>query len=85
MTLAILEDVCNGRSPLIFIDRFRNYCTDVTSRCDCKSDSSKGQEIVGIQRECHVHRLGLLLLICRSIITYFEDLSFKEANFYLTF
>ncbi|XP_047341848.1 meiotic recombination protein SPO11-1 isoform X2 [Impatiens glandulifera] len=63
ITRAILEDLCNGRSPLIFIDRFRNYCTDVTSRCDCKSDSSKGQEIVGMQRECHVHRLDVMLRV----------------------
>lgn len=30
ITRSILQDVCSGRSPSLYIDRFRNYCTDAT-------------------------------------------------------
>lgn len=62
-TRSVLEDICNGRSPLIYIDRFRNYCTDSTGYCCCSSDTVKGKEIITVRREYHVHRLDVLLRV----------------------
>ncbi|XP_028114500.1 meiotic recombination protein SPO11-1 isoform X4 [Camellia sinensis] len=33
ITRSILEDICKGRSPSLYIDRFRNYCTGDTGNC----------------------------------------------------
>ncbi|KAM1804513.1 hypothetical protein ACFX12_030367 [Malus domestica] len=51
--LAMIEDLSNGRSPEIFIDRFRNYCTNPDSNCYCSFDSPKGQEILTLRRTSH--------------------------------
>ncbi|KAA8523554.1 hypothetical protein F0562_009977 [Nyssa sinensis] len=57
------KNLCNGRSPLVYIDRFRNYCNDTTGNCCCSSDLSKGKEILTLQRECHARRMDVLLRV----------------------
>ncbi|KAE9456583.1 hypothetical protein C3L33_11525, partial [Rhododendron williamsianum] len=68
ITRSILQDVCSGRSPSLYIDRFRNYCTDATGNWFefsfvfldvrfCSFDLSIGKEILILQRECHARRL----------------------------
>ncbi|KAI9185074.1 hypothetical protein LWI28_003903 [Acer negundo] len=57
-TRSIVEDLSDGRSPLILINRFRNYCNNnPRTICCCSSDSSKGQEIITLEKQCHVHRI----------------------------
>ncbi|KAK9268904.1 hypothetical protein L1049_000669 [Liquidambar formosana] len=63
VTRSILEDLSNGRSPSVSIDRFRNYCTNPNANCYCSSDFSKGKEILTLQRECHAHRLNVMLRV----------------------
>ncbi|PON33376.1 Meiotic recombination, Spo [Parasponia andersonii] len=62
-TRALVEDLCNGRSPAISIDRFSNYCMNSDSTCCCSSDLPKGREILTCQRENHVHRMDVLLRV----------------------
>ncbi|OVA02178.1 Spo11/DNA topoisomerase VI [Macleaya cordata] len=63
LTGSLLEDLCNGRSPVVALDRYRNYCTDLTGNCCCSSDKHKGKEILSLQRECYAHRLNVLLRV----------------------
>ncbi|KAI3745551.1 hypothetical protein L6452_07951 [Arctium lappa] len=62
-TRSIVEHLSNGRSPVIYIHRFRNYCTDISGNCYCSHDSVKGVEILTLQRECHACRLDILLRV----------------------
>ncbi|XAR67373.1 DNA topoisomerase (ATP-hydrolyzing) [Bertholletia excelsa] len=63
ITRSILQDICSGRSPVLCIDRFRNYCSDATGNCFCSSDLSIGKEVISLQRECHARRLDVLLRV----------------------
>ncbi|CAK9174225.1 unnamed protein product, partial [Ilex paraguariensis] len=63
LTRSILEDLCEGRSPLVCIDRFRNYCTDTSGNCSCSLDFAKGKEILTLQREQNIRRLDILLRV----------------------
>ncbi|BFG29859.1 hypothetical protein CerSpe_161330 [Prunus speciosa] len=56
-TRAIVEDLSNGRSPEILIDRFRNYCTKPDSNCYCSSDLPILKETLTLRRESHLRRL----------------------------
>ncbi|XP_058211302.1 meiotic recombination protein SPO11-1 isoform X2 [Rhododendron vialii] len=67
ITRSILEDICTGRSPSLYIDRFRNYCTDATGNCFCSFDLSIGKEILILQRECHARRLDVLLRVLLAV------------------
>ncbi|XP_009602983.1 meiotic recombination protein SPO11-1 [Nicotiana tomentosiformis] len=62
-TGSIVEDLARGRAPTIYIDRFRNYCTDTSGNCSCSSDGSTGKEAISLKRECHAHRLEVLLRV----------------------
>ncbi|KAJ9541869.1 hypothetical protein OSB04_028375 [Centaurea solstitialis] len=62
-TRSIVEDISHGRSPVIYIHRFRNYCTDASGNCYCSHDTVKGVEILSLQRECHARRLEILLRV----------------------
>ncbi|KAF5479055.1 hypothetical protein F2P56_005560 [Juglans regia] len=62
-TRAIVEELSNGRSPTILIDRFRNYCTNPNANCCCSYDLSYGKEILTFRKESHVHRLDILLRV----------------------
>ncbi|KAK4355175.1 hypothetical protein RND71_024146 [Anisodus tanguticus] len=53
-TRSIVEDLARGRAPLIYIDRFRNYCNDTSGNC---SGLSTGKEVISLKRECHARRL----------------------------
>ncbi|KAF3613696.1 hypothetical protein FXO37_36260 [Capsicum annuum] len=54
-TRSIFEDLARGSAPLIYIDRFRNYCTDTSGNC---SGLPAGKEAISLKRECHARRLG---------------------------
>ncbi|XP_071696502.1 meiotic recombination protein SPO11-1-like isoform X1 [Rutidosis leptorrhynchoides] len=60
---SIVEDLSYGRSPVIYINRFRNYCTDTSGNCYCNHDSIKGVEVLTLQQECHARRLDILLRV----------------------
>ncbi|XP_024027460.1 meiotic recombination protein SPO11-1 [Morus notabilis] len=62
-TRALVEDLSNGRSPVISIHRFSNYCTNPNAICCCSYDLPKGREILTFQRESHVHRIDVLLRV----------------------
>nr|KJB13870.1 hypothetical protein B456_002G099100 [Gossypium raimondii] len=62
-TLSILEDLSEGLSPLIFIQSFRTYCTNLDSICSCRSNKPSGHEILTFQKESHVHRIDVLLRV----------------------
>ncbi|OMP07728.1 Spo11/DNA topoisomerase VI, subunit A [Corchorus olitorius] len=57
ITLWILDNLSQGRSPLIGIQRFKTYCTDLGSNCNCSSIKPNGHEIITFQKESHVHRI----------------------------
>ncbi|CAL5392535.1 unnamed protein product [Camellia sinensis] len=63
ITRSILEDICKGRSPSLYIDRFRNYCTGDAGNCFCSLDLSIGKVVLALQRECHARRLDVLLRV----------------------
>ncbi|KAL8205802.1 hypothetical protein R6Q57_009353 [Mikania cordata] len=62
-TRSIVEDLSLGRSPVIYINRFRNYCTDASGNCCCSHDSAKGVEMITLQQECHARRFDILLRV----------------------
>ncbi|XP_047260594.1 meiotic recombination protein SPO11-1-like, partial [Capsicum annuum] len=57
-TRSIVEGLARGSAPLIYIDRFRNYCTDTSGNCSCSSGLPAGKEAISLKRECHARRLG---------------------------
>ncbi|OMO83734.1 Spo11/DNA topoisomerase VI, subunit A [Corchorus capsularis] len=63
ITLWILDNLSQGRSPLIGIQRFRTYCTDLGSNCNCSSIKPNGHEILTFQKESHVYRIDVLLRV----------------------
>ncbi|CAI9787784.1 unnamed protein product [Fraxinus pennsylvanica] len=93
-TRSILEDLCNGCSPTIYIDKFRTYCTESSGNCCCSSDLPKGKEILTLQRECHARRMDVLLRVLMVVqqllqenrhaskrdIYYMNPLIFKEQS-----
>ncbi|CAK9148860.1 unnamed protein product [Ilex paraguariensis] len=99
LTRSILEDLCEGRSPLVCIDRFRNYCTDTSGNCSCSLDFAKGKEILTLQREQNIRRLDILLrvlLIVQQLlqenrhgskrdIYYMHPSVFKDFSLYAAF
>ncbi|XP_015081115.2 meiotic recombination protein SPO11-1 isoform X2 [Solanum pennellii] len=62
-TRSIVEDLARGRAPLIYIERFRNYCTDTSGNCSCSSGLLTGKEAISLKRECHARRLDVLLRV----------------------
>ncbi|CAN0875067.1 Meiotic recombination protein SPO11-1 [Linum grandiflorum] len=62
-TRSLVKPLSDGRSPAIFIDKFSNYCSHPHGNCCCGSDMPEGQEILTIQRECHTHRIDVLLRV----------------------
>ncbi|XP_031120100.1 meiotic recombination protein SPO11-1 [Ipomoea triloba] len=63
LTRSIVEDLANNRLPIIYIDRFRNYCMDGSGNCYCSSGLSNGKEVVTLKRESHARRLDVLLRV----------------------
>ncbi|GJR45921.1 meiotic recombination protein SPO11-1 [Tanacetum coccineum] len=59
-TQSIVEDISNGHSPVLHINRFRNYCSDPSGNCH---DSVKGVEILTLHRECYARRVDVLLRV----------------------
>ncbi|XP_016545530.2 meiotic recombination protein SPO11-1 isoform X4 [Capsicum annuum] len=62
-TRSIVEGLARGSAPLIYIDRFRNYCTDTSGNCSCSSGLPAGKEAISLKRECHARRLDVLLRV----------------------
>ncbi|KAF7815913.1 meiotic recombination protein SPO11-1 isoform X1 [Senna tora] len=62
-TRALVDDLRNGRSPVILLDRFRNHCTAFDSNCYCGSGLSCGKEVLTLCRESHVRRVDVMLRV----------------------
>ncbi|XP_010465120.1 PREDICTED: meiotic recombination protein SPO11-1-like isoform X1 [Camelina sativa] len=62
-TRSVVEDLAEGRSPKISINRFRNYCMNPESDCFCSSDKPKGQDILTLKREPQTYRIDMLLRV----------------------
>ncbi|KAJ9153924.1 hypothetical protein P3X46_027312 [Hevea brasiliensis] len=62
-TCSLVRNLSEGRSLAVFIDKFRNYCTNPDANCYCSSDLPKGQEILSVKRECNVRRIDVLLRV----------------------
>ncbi|RZC50218.1 hypothetical protein C5167_018644 [Papaver somniferum] len=63
LTRCLLKDICNGQSPVLYLDRYRNYCSNPTGNCSCSYEKQQGQDMLTLQRECHAHRLNVLLRV----------------------
>ncbi|KAF9610897.1 hypothetical protein IFM89_025431 [Coptis chinensis] len=60
-TKSIIQDLSNGRSPLVILDRHHNYCTNNTGNC---SDLHKSKQIlVSFQRDCYARRTDVMLRV----------------------
>jgi hypothetical protein len=82
---SLVEDICNGRSPLVALDRFRTYCSDPSGNCACSFDAPFAKEFISIDRQPHAaHRLGspfsflvfsvLILSVCPRIGVFMDSL-----------
>ncbi|KAF5187311.1 Type 2 dna topoisomerase 6 subunit a [Thalictrum thalictroides] len=71
-TRSVVKNLCNGRSPVVILDRFQNYCTDQTGNCTCSFDLPKSREkLVSFQRECYTRRMDIfvrVLLIVQQLL-----------------
>uniref|UniRef100_A0A803LQ50 Topoisomerase 6 subunit A/Spo11 TOPRIM domain-containing protein n=1 Tax=Chenopodium quinoa TaxID=63459 RepID=A0A803LQ50_CHEQI len=54
---SILVDICNGRSPVVSINKFRTYCTNSAENCLCSSNLPVGTEVLTLRRQPHAHRI----------------------------
>ncbi|KAF2314127.1 hypothetical protein GH714_022465 [Hevea brasiliensis] len=61
--LLIGDKSMQGRSLAVFIDKFRNYCTNPDANCYCSSDLPKGQEILSLKREAMCVEIDVLLRV----------------------
>lgn len=56
---SLVQDICNGRSPSIALDRYRTYCSDPLGNCACSFDAPFAKESISIDRQPQAaHRLG---------------------------
>ncbi|KAL5700015.1 hypothetical protein ACHQM5_025520 [Ranunculus cassubicifolius] len=63
-TRSILGNLCDGLSPVVTLDRFRNYCSNSTGNCTCSLDVPHSKEkLVPFQRECYTRRVDILLRV----------------------
>ncbi|CAN6921063.1 unnamed protein product, partial [Brassica oleracea] len=62
-TRSIVEDLAEGKSPEIAINRFRNYCNDPEADCFCSSDEPKGREILTLRKRSQTYRIDMLLRV----------------------
>uniref|UniRef100_M4FE53 DNA topoisomerase (ATP-hydrolyzing) n=2 Tax=Brassica campestris TaxID=3711 RepID=M4FE53_BRACM len=62
-TRSIVEDLAEGKSPEISINRFRNYCNDPEADCFCSSDEPKGREILTLRKRSQTYRIDMLLRV----------------------
>ncbi|XP_019435684.1 PREDICTED: meiotic recombination protein SPO11-1 isoform X2 [Lupinus angustifolius] len=61
---SLLLDLTTGRSPIILIHRFTNYCTNPISNCGCGSDFPSGKGVLlTFSKKSHVHRLDVMLRV----------------------
>ncbi|KAI3845152.1 hypothetical protein MKX03_019819 [Papaver bracteatum] len=67
LTRCLLKDICNGQSPVLYLDRYRNYCSNPNGNCSCSYEKQQGQDMLTLQRECHAHRLNVLLRVLMII------------------
>ncbi|XP_042433598.1 meiotic recombination protein SPO11-1 isoform X4 [Zingiber officinale] len=58
---SLVDDLGNDRPPSVALDRYRNYCSDLSGRCMCSYDLPIGKEIISIEKESHTYRLDVLL------------------------
>ncbi|XP_056699370.1 meiotic recombination protein SPO11-1 isoform X3 [Spinacia oleracea] len=54
---SILVDLCNGRSPVIFINKFRTYCKNSAENCFCSSNVPVGAKVLTLRKQPHAHRI----------------------------
>ncbi|WCJ33080.1 Spo11/DNA topoisomerase VI subunit A protein [Euphorbia peplus] len=83
-TISLLKNISDGRSPAIFINKFRNYCSTLQADCYCSSDLPKGQEILTFQRECHARRIDVLLrvlLIVQQLLQENKHVSKRDVYY----
>ncbi|CAN6968404.1 unnamed protein product [Brassica oleracea var. botrytis] len=62
-TRSIVEDLAEGKSPEIAINRFRNYCNDPEADCFCSSDEPKVREILTLRKRSQTYRIDMLLRV----------------------
>lgn len=83
---SILVDLCNGRSPVILIKKFRTYCMNSAENCLCSSNFSLGTEVLTLRRQPHVLRIDVLLrvlLIVQQLLQ--ENKHASKRDIYYTF
>ncbi|KAK9689475.1 hypothetical protein RND81_09G061700 [Saponaria officinalis] len=60
---SIVFELCNGRSPVISIKKFRTYCSNSEDNCLCSSNLPTGIEMLTLRRQSHAHRTNVLLRV----------------------
>ncbi|KAJ4734170.1 Meiotic recombination protein SPO11-2 [Rhynchospora pubera] len=61
---SLVEDVSNGRSPSIALERYRTYCSDPLGNCACSSDTPFAKDFISIDKHPQAaHRLAGLLRV----------------------
>ncbi|XP_078179890.1 spo11/DNA topoisomerase VI, subunit A protein isoform X3 [Carex rostrata] len=65
---SLVEDICNGRSPSVALDRYRSFCSDPSGNCACSFDTPFAKEFISIGRQPQAaHRLAVLLRVLSII------------------
>ncbi|KAL2944934.1 Meiotic recombination protein SPO11-1 [Bienertia sinuspersici] len=85
-TRSILVDLCNGRSPVILINKFRTYCSSSAENCLCSSNLPVGTEILTLQRQPYAHRIDVqlrVLLIVQQLLQ--ENKHASKRDIYYTY
>ncbi|CAA0832451.1 Meiotic recombination protein SPO11-1 [Striga hermonthica] len=63
ITRSIVEDLCTGRLPTIYINQFSSYCHEVSGNCYCRLGLPKGMEILTLRSEKQARRMNVLLRV----------------------
>ncbi|XP_019104718.1 meiotic recombination protein SPO11-1 isoform X2 [Beta vulgaris subsp. vulgaris] len=85
-TCTILVDLCNGKSPVVLINKFRTYCTNSAENCFCNSSLPVGTEALTLLRQPHAHRIDVLLrvlLIVQQLLQ--ENKHASKRDIYYTY
>ncbi|KNA23867.1 hypothetical protein SOVF_020880 [Spinacia oleracea] len=83
---SILVDLCNGRSPVIFINKFRTYCKNSAENCFCSSNVPVGAKVLTLRKQPHAHRIDVLLrvlLIVQQLLQ--ENKHASKRDIYYTY
>ncbi|XP_074320172.1 meiotic recombination protein SPO11-1 isoform X2 [Silene latifolia] len=83
---SIVIELCNGRSPVISVNKFRTYCSNSVDNCLCSSGMPTGVETLTLRKQSHAHRTNVLLrvlLIVQQLLQ--ENRHASKRDIYYTY